>query len=73
MDSTTIRIKKETAKELLRIMGELTIRTGKKASYDDAIRYLMGKKKETNLKKLTEQTFEGASPEDFREYEYGDI
>jgi len=73
MHSTTIRIRKETAKELARIMGELTARTGKKASYDDAIRYLLRKRTESRLKELLEKTFEGASPEDFKEYKYGDI
>ncbi|AEA46945.1 hypothetical protein [Archaeoglobus veneficus] len=73
MPSTTIRIKKETARELAKIMGELTAKTGKKASYDDAIKYLLGKKKENRLKAFIEKTFEGATSEDFKEYDYGDI
>jgi hypothetical protein len=73
--TVVIRVKKETARELAKIVGKLTAKRGKKATYDDAIRYLLerGKKQDVDLKELIMQSFEGASPEDFKEYSYGDL
>jgi predicted Zn-dependent protease len=74
--STVVKVKKETARELAKIIGKLTMERGKKATYDDAIRFLLTKEKRrpsADLKKLIKKSFAGASPEDYKEYAYEDI
>jgi hypothetical protein len=72
-----IKVKKETFRELAKIVGKLTIERGKKATYDDAIRFLLGKeggkKAPAELKGLIRKSFAGASQEDYAEYSYEDI
>jgi hypothetical protein len=73
---TVIKVKKETALELTKIIGKLTMERGRKVTYDDAIRFLLKKEKgkpSANLKKLIKKSFVGASPQDYKEYAYEDI
>jgi len=82
MMSTTIKVKRETLKRLIRIVGELTIKLGRKVSYDEAIQFLIKnymKKEEAEnqadkkLQILLQKSFEVAGSDDFREYNYEDI
>jgi hypothetical protein len=43
MDSTTITVSARTRRELLRVAGELQLRSGKKIDYEDVIRYLLAR------------------------------
>lgn len=74
---TVIKVRKETSRELAKIVGKLTIERGKKVSYDDAIRFLLEKEREkkpsAELKELVQKSFAGASPEDYTEYSYEDV
>lgn len=82
--STTIKIKKKTLSMLTRIIGELTIKLGRKISYDEAIQHLI----ERYYRKLNSEKSDEATkillsmienpqpcggPEDLREYDYDDI
>ncbi len=82
--STTIKIKKKTLAMLTRIVGELTIKFGRKVSYDEAIRYLVDKyyeregieetdKATEELLKLLQKSFPIGGPEDFKEYDFNDM
>ncbi|MDP6459692.1 MAG: hypothetical protein QF829_02750 [Candidatus Hydrothermarchaeota archaeon] len=75
--SAVIKVKKETSRELTKIVGRLTIERGKKATYDDAIRFLLGKerakKTPAELKGLIKKSYAGASQEDYVEYSYEDV
>jgi len=73
---TVVKVKPETAKELAKVVGKLTMERGKRVTYDEAIEFLLEKKKKrpsADLKGLIKRSFSGASPEDFKEYAYGDI
>lgn len=75
--TNVIKVKKETARELTKVVGKLTMEKGRKVSYDDAIKFLLererAKKSPADMKRLIEKSFLGASSDDFREYGYGDI
>lgn len=87
--STTIKVRKETARKLTKLLGEFISKHEKKLSYDDLINYLIdiatkeGVKLKNNQKKLSdaarkilkimENPIKGAGPEDFIEYGYDDI
>lgn len=86
---TTIKIRKETARKLAKLLGELISKYERKLSYDDLINYLIDKAITKKVKSRNEQRtlsdaakrilemmekpMEGAGPEDFVEYDYSDI
>jgi hypothetical protein len=86
---TSIKIRKETARKLAKLIGKLTSKSQRRISYDDLINYLIDiatkekvtpKKKQGELNSATkkilemmEQPIEGAGPEDFKEYDYNDV
>ncbi|MEM2135238.1 MAG: hypothetical protein QW261_09370 [Candidatus Jordarchaeaceae archaeon] len=86
---TTIKIRKETARRLAKLVGKLTSERERKVSYDDLINHLIDvaageevspKKRQKELSYATRKLLEmmehpvvGAGPEDFREYDYSDI
>ncbi|MEX0569272.1 MAG: hypothetical protein Q6363_009000 [Candidatus Njordarchaeota archaeon] len=81
---TTVRVRKGTLNKLSLIVGELSVRLGRKVTYDEAINYLINiyKSKRSRraldnstikLIKLIKKPFPGAGPEDFREYDYDDL
>ena len=86
--ATTIKVRKETARKLTRLLGKLIVKSGKKISYDDVITYLLELEEKSNQemqqkqKKLSdaakrilgmiEHSVSGAGPEDFAEYDYDD-
>jgi len=84
---TTIKIRKETARKLARLLGELTSKYERRVSYDDVINHLLdiASRKEVSVRRkdlssatrklleMIDQPFEEAGPEDYREYGYEDI
>lgn len=86
---TTIKVTKKTLRKLHEIVGELTKQRGERVSLEDAILKLLETRNEFLSQKKTylssssedreamiqllNQTFEGAGPEDFIEYDYEDI
>jgi len=85
---TTIKIRKETARRLARLLGELTSKYERRVSYDDVINHLLdiASRKETSVRRkghmssatrklleMIDQPFEEAGPEDYKEYGYEDI
>ncbi|MEX2724098.1 MAG: hypothetical protein Q6366_006160 [Candidatus Freyarchaeota archaeon] len=86
---TTIKIRKETARRLAKLVGKLTSERERKVSYDDLINHLIDvasgeevspKKRQKELSYATRKLLEmmehpvvGAGPEDFREYDYSNI
>ncbi|MGQ9722197.1 MAG: hypothetical protein ACUVXA_12850 [Candidatus Jordarchaeum sp.] len=86
---TTIKIRKETARRLAKLVGKLTSERERKISYDELINYLIDiaaegevspRKKQRELSYATRKLLEmmeypvtGAGPEDFREYDYSDV
>jgi len=51
---TTIAIKEETKRELLKFVSELQIKLGRKVDFDEAIRFLLGFRKRKNPQLLIE-------------------
>ena len=80
---TTIRVKKTTLARLSAIVAELSAKFRRRISYDEAINYLINiynSKRKLELDEATQElikmiriSFPGAGPEDFREYDYGDL
>ncbi|MGQ4915872.1 MAG: hypothetical protein ACP6IU_14165 [Candidatus Asgardarchaeia archaeon] len=86
---TTIKIRKETARRLAKLLRELISEYNRKLSYDDLINYLIdraivkkGKQKDRQkelsdaakrILKMMEMPVEGAGREDFIEYDYNDV
>ncbi|MHA1437411.1 MAG: hypothetical protein ACTSPD_07510 [Promethearchaeota archaeon] len=86
--NTTIKVSKKTLKRLHQFAGELTQQIGKRVTLEGAIIKLLEQKDKfssdasSELKidedrktflALLDEVFEGAGPEDFKEYDYNDI
>lgn len=87
--NTTIKVTRKTLESLHRVVGELAKKRGTRVTLEDAIVYLLKKKKSIEAKSspflsevekdrknflmILEQKFPGAQPEDFKEYNYDDI
>jgi len=80
-----IKISKKTFKQLLQLVGELTIKYGRRVSIEDAIKYLFENEKKIknqdnqSLKRekdkiafldLLNQKFDGITLEDYQEYNF---
>jgi hypothetical protein len=86
---TTIKIRKETACRLAKLVGKLTSERERKISYDDLINHLIDvatdeevspKKRQKELSYASRKLLEmmehpvvGVGLEDFREYDYSDV
>ncbi|MFW5895237.1 MAG: hypothetical protein ACOCT9_00685 [archaeon] len=86
---TTIKVSKRTLRRLHEIVGELTKQRGRRITIEDAIIQLLDNRNDYKLKnddnnlkssndrrefiKMLEESFDGAGPKDFREYDYEDI
>ncbi|MHA1334903.1 MAG: hypothetical protein ACTSPW_04030 [Promethearchaeota archaeon] len=86
--NTTIKVSKRTLKRLHQFAGELTQQRGRRVTLEEAIIQLLEQKDKlsSNISRelkidedrkafiaLLDEVFEGAGPEDFKEYDYKDI
>ncbi|MCD6485023.1 MAG: hypothetical protein J7L47_07945 [Candidatus Odinarchaeota archaeon] len=61
---STIAIKEETKKELLKFVSELQMKLGRRVDYDEAIRFLLMHKRKRNPRLLLEACVPTESVED---------
>ena len=69
---TTIAIKEETKRELLKFVSELQIRLGRKVDFDEAIRFLLGLRKGRNPRLLIEACMPSGDVDEVLEELYGE-
>ena len=84
---STVKVSKKTLKRLHQLVGELTIKYGRRVSLEEAIKYLFEKENLTKNKNslsekkkqdrrafidLINQKFDGIAPEDYKDYDYED-
>lgn len=87
--NSTLKVSKKTLKRLHQLVGELTKEKGRRISLEDAIVQLLEEKEKHYKDKtalfvkiekdrkdflnILDETFHGAGPDDFKEYDFEDL